>query len=311
MYTKKRELLKPTLIAATILILCTGEIIAQQRLQFTQYMFSPLVINPAYAGADDAMSLTFIQRKQWNRIEGAPASQTLSGHTLLKKKNVGLGLTVINDRIGVHKNLNVLTNYAYHLKVGRKSYLSMGLGAGISNKKSDYGSLSGNSNNDPKINSAIISGTFFDLAMGLYFRSPKFHMGISAPELIPNNIIVNDTISIRLNKTNYFLFSKYRIPINQDLDMEPSVLFKYLPGLPFSYDLNLSLIYRKVLTMGLSYRKKESVDFLMKCQVTPQFQLGYAYDYPTGEVSKFSNGSHEVMVNYLFKYAKKNMRSPR
>ena len=71
------------------------------------------------------------------------------------------------------------------------------------------------------------------------------------------------------------------------------------------------MIYRKVLTLGLSYRKNESVDFMLKGQITPQLQFGYAYDYVIGEVSQVSTGSHELMLNYVFRYAQTKVISPR
>jgi type IX secretion system PorP/SprF family membrane protein len=294
-----------------ITFLVTGETMAQQKMQFTQYMFNGLVINPAYAGADEALSLTFIQRSQWAGIENAPNTQTLSAHTLFKKKHFGLGLTVVNDKIGVHKNLNVLTNYAYHLRVADKSYLSMGIQAGINSLKSDYASLVSTANNDPKLYDPIMSRTFFDFGAGIYFRSPRFHMGVSAPELLPQQFVINDTLSVELSKTNFFIFSKYRMTLNENMDFEPAVLIKYLSGIPISFDVNVNMIYRKVLTLGLSYRKTESIDFLLKVQATPQLQVGYAYDYPIGAISRLSNGSHELMVHYLFRYVQKNVTSPR
>jgi type IX secretion system PorP/SprF family membrane protein len=121
-----------------IAMLFCGEASAQQRVQFTQYMFNGLIINPAYAGAHEALSLTFIQRSQWAGVENAPNTQTLSAHTLFKKKHLGLGVSLINDRIGVHKNISALTNYAYHLRVSSNAYLSMGLLAGIHSRKSDF-----------------------------------------------------------------------------------------------------------------------------------------------------------------------------
>jgi hypothetical protein len=78
-----------------------------------------------------------------------------------------------------------------------------------------------------------------------------------------------------------------------------------------SFDINANMIYRKVLTLGLSYRKDESVDFLFKAQVTRQLQIGYAYDHPIGKVSMLSNGSHELMVQYVFRYVEKDITSPR
>ncbi len=285
--------------------------IAQQKVQFTQYMFNGVVINPAYAGADEALSLTFIQRKQWANIESSPSTQTLSAHTLFKKRHFGIGATLINDKIGVHRNLSVLANFAYHLKVGRESYLSAGLQGGIHGRKSNYGSLAGNANMDPKLFDAAISYTAFDLGMGFYFRSPRFHLGLSAPELLPEEFNLNDTTSITLRDANYFLFSKYRITLSENVDVEPSLLLKYFAGIPLSYDINMNVIFRKVLTLGLSYRKKESVDFMLRGQVTRQMQFGYSYDHPIGAVSKVSNGSHELMINYVFRYVQSNVASPR
>ncbi|WP_276374839.1 type IX secretion system membrane protein PorP/SprF [Chryseolinea sp. H1M3-3] len=296
---------------AVILLIVVFPCTAQQKVQFTQYMFNGLVINPAYAGADEALNLTFIQRKQWANIEHSPTTQSLSAHTLFKKKNMGLGFTLINDKIGVHKNLNVLSNFAYHLRVSKNSYLSMGIQAGIHNRKSNYGSLAGNSNIDPKLYDATVSYTAFDLGMGIYYRSPRLHVGFSAPEILPERYSLNDTMEINLREVNFFLFSKYNFEVTEFIDLEPSMLFKFLKGVPLSFDLNLNFIYRKVLTLGLSYRKSESIDFMMKAQVTPQLQFGYAYDHPIGEISKMSNGSHELMVSYVFRYIQSNISSPR
>jgi type IX secretion system PorP/SprF family membrane protein len=304
-------LVKAVLILLLIMPLSGSGVLAQQRVQFTQYMFNGLVINPAYAGSEEALSLTFIQRKQWAKIEGSPSTQSFSAHSLFKKKQLGLGGMLINERIGVHRNVSALASAAYHLKVGPLSYLSMGLQTGIHSRKSDYGSLVGNASVDPKLYDASVSYTAFDLGMGLYFRSPRLHLGLSAPELLPERFSLNDTTSIRLSNVNYFLFAKYNITLNENIDVEPSMLLKYLRGVPLSYDINVSLIYRKVLSLGLSYRKSESIDFMLKGQITPQLQFGYSYDFAIGEVSRVSNGSHELMVNYVFRYTQAKVISPR
>jgi type IX secretion system PorP/SprF family membrane protein len=283
---------------------------SQQKVQFTQYMFNNLVINPAYAGADEALSLTFVQRRQWIGVDHAPSTQTLTAHSPFMEKRIGVGLTLINDRIGVHKNVSVLSNYAYHIKTGDQSYLSMGIQAGFHNRKSDYASLSGQSN-DPKLYNAYISYTAFDFGTGVYFRSKKLHVGLSVPELLPEKVSINDTVSLQLSRINYFLFSKYRFVLNDKLEFEPCLLLKYLPGIPLSYDVNINFIYRKVLTTGVSYRKKESVDLLLKCQLNAQLQFGYSYDHPVGAAAGFSNGSHEIMVQYVFRYVQLNVTAPR
>ncbi len=283
---------------------------AQQKMQFTQYMFNGVVINPAYAGAEGALSLTAIQRTQWSGVENAPNTQTFSAHSLFKKKQFGLGLTFVNDKIGVHNSKSVMTQYAYHLSVADHSYFSFGLQAGIYNLRSDYASL-GSQAYDPQISDPVMTRTFFDLGAGFYFRSPRFHAGLSAPELIPKRFTFSDTLSVHLSKVNFFIFSKYRMTASSTIDIEPSVLVKYLDGVPVSFDINANMIYRKVLVFGLSFRQKESIDFLMRMQITSQLQIGYAYDHPIGVLSRVSNGSHELMVNYTFKDIRKRVISPR
>lgn len=285
---------------------------AQQKIQFTQYMFNGLVINPAYAGADEKLSLTFINRNQWSGIEGAPATQTLSAHTQFKKKQFGIGFLLVNDQIGVHRNVNAGVSYAYHIQTGDNSYLSMGLQTGVKSLRSDYASLTTGGGSDPYLYNVVTQQTFFDFAAGIYYRSPRLHIGFSVPELIRQQFYVSDTLSVHLNNINCFLFTRYRFTISENFDFEPSVLVKYLKGVPMSFDVNFNWVYRRIVTMGASYRKAESLDFLFKAQITPQLQLGYAYDYPVQTVSLLSSGgSHELMVQYLFSFFKKNVTSPR
>ena len=284
----------------------------QQKPQFTQYMFNSLVINPAYAGADEALSLTFIDRHQWLGVDNAPTTQTLSAHTLVRKKKIGLGLSVINDKIGVYQNLNALASFAYHIQTGKNAYLSLGLQGGFNNNKANYSSLQlqGSALVDPNLANSI-NETYFDFGFGIYFRSPRFHIGLSSPQFIPKQITFDKNTTIQVGSSNYFLFSKYRIPISHSWDLEPSTLVKYVPLLPLSYDFNLNFVYRRILTSGFSYRGNDSMDFLLKAQLSTQLQFGYSYDYPINNVAKLNSGSHELMVNYVFKYIRKNITSPR
>jgi type IX secretion system PorP/SprF family membrane protein len=303
--------LKMSLLVVNVVLLATFESSAQQKPQFTQYMFNTLVINPAYAGADEALSVTFIDRHQWVGVDNAPTTQTLSAHTLVRKKNIGLGLSVINDKIGVYQNLNALASFAYHIQTGRGSYLSMGLQGGFNNNRANYLSLqSPGGPIDPNLANSI-NETYFDFGFGLYFRSPRFHIGVSSPQFVPKQVALDPTVTIQIGGTHYFLFSKYRISLSSNWDLEPSTLVKYIPALPLSYDANLNFVYRRILTTGFSYRVNESIDFLLRAQVTPQLQFGYAYDHPIATATRLSSGSHELMVNYLFKYIRKNVSSPR
>ena len=285
---------------------------AQQGAQFTQYMFNPIIINPAYAGSEEALKLTLINRSQWVSVDGAPTTQGLYASSLFKKQRIGVGLSFVNDKIGVHKNQDVRGMVAYHLPVSNQATLSFGMQAGLAMARSNYASLNGAGTTlDPQLAGTAISTTSLSMGMGAYFNSKRFHLGLSMPSVLPQTTSLNDTLNIKWKRVNYLLYAKYDFALGENMRLEPSVLLKYYPGSPLSFDVNTCLVIRNALTLGLSYRKKESIDFLMKAQLTKQLQFGYSYDHVTGQVVNASRGTHEISVSYLFKFSHDNVESPR
>jgi len=285
-------------------------LLAQQRLQYTQYMYDGSLINPAYVGADEALSMTLIHRDQWTGTDGSPQSQTFSTHALFKQKQLGTGIILHRETIGIHERLNASASFAYHLPTGRTSFLSFGLQAGVFNRQSDYLSVQGN-NIDPLVANGDFEETYFDASFGLYFRSEKFHMGYSATEILPREYNLSDTLSINAKDFGHLLFSKLNLRLSPSIELTPSFLIKYYSDIPLSYDVNLNTTVKEVISFGVSYRREESIDFLLRLNITPQLQIGYAYDNPIGSVAEFARASNELMVRYLFKFKKNNVVSPR
>jgi type IX secretion system PorP/SprF family membrane protein len=286
--------------------------IAQQGAQFTQYMFHPIVINPAYTGADDALKISLINRSQWASLEGAPVTQALYANGVFKGQRVGLGVSFVNDKIGIHRNQDLRGMVAYHLPVSGGGTFSFGMQGGLSFSRANYGALNTSSTSlDPQLAAASLSQTALTLGMGMYYRSDRLQLGFSIPSMIPQQMILNDTLSVKWNRMNYLLYAKYAIPLGESMRLEPSLLLKYYPGVPLSFDINTCIVIRNALTLGLSYRKKESVDFLLKAQLTRQLQFGYSYDHVIGEAGNMARGTHEVSVSYLFKFSHDNIDSPR
>ena len=119
----KKSLLKAVLaLSGVCFLLNTAQ--AQFEPQFTQYMFNEMFINPAYAGSRDNISLTGAYRNQWVGIEGAPITQTLSGHAPLKNKKIGVGLSLMNEKIGVTHDMALFANYAYRIPMKRNYWRS-------------------------------------------------------------------------------------------------------------------------------------------------------------------------------------------
>src|SRR5690606_40105392 len=75
---------------------------------------------PIYAGSKENLAFGLLYRAQWVEIEDAPTTATFSGHSPVGK-NVGLGLSVINDRIGPVEETNAYADFSYTLNLDRKS----------------------------------------------------------------------------------------------------------------------------------------------------------------------------------------------
>ena len=123
-----------TLLLLTIFSL---EIKAQQDPHYTQYMYNMNVINPAYAGSKENLSFGLLYRKQWIEIQDAPTTFSLSGSAPVGK-NVGLGLSVISDKIGPVEENNIYGDFSYTLNLGGEHKLAFGMKAGLTMHKIDF-----------------------------------------------------------------------------------------------------------------------------------------------------------------------------
>ena len=297
-------------IVAFILIasVITHNVHAQQQAMFTQYMFNQLVLNPAYAGSHDALSLTALARYQWTGIEGAPNTQTFSAHTPLSNNKVGLGLVVSNDEIGPSSQLNLTGIYSYKIKFNNGS-LRFGLQGSMIQYKENLSDLSNNNGTDNAFNSNI-NEFAPNFGAGLYFESSRFYAGISSPFLL-NNAFGNDGASVSTLRQHFFATAGYLIDLSPSLKFKPNVLVKAVEGAPLEFDVNANLLVKEVLWLGASYRSLDSFDFLMELVLSEQFRIGYAYDQTITSLSKVSGGTHEFMINYRFKFSKDKILTPR
>src|SRR5688572_16909199 len=106
---------------------CAG-LHAQHNSDYIQYMFNGLLLNPAYAGVNEALDATLLYRKQWIGIEGAPTTISFGAHAALKNRHLNAGVLFENESVGLYNRTKVLGVYAYRLKI-KKGFLAMGVQA--------------------------------------------------------------------------------------------------------------------------------------------------------------------------------------
>jgi type IX secretion system PorP/SprF family membrane protein len=283
----------------------------QQVPLYSQYMFNGLVINPAYAGSHESLSMTALYRKQWIGIDGAPTTQTFSAHAPLKNQKIALGLNLLNDYIGVTHQYGFDGIYAYRIQFQNGGKLSFGLQAGAGRFVSDYSSLAKKDPNDPSFQTNQSTSFVMNFGTGAYYYSKKFYAGLSVPKLLNQGIGSNSTTFTGGSQRIIFFTTGYVINLNPDLKLKPSTLFKYTAGVPLQVDLNCNLLIKEVLWVGLSYRSFTSLNFITQIQLTDQMTLGYAYDNSIGNSRGVLGGSHEFVLTYNFNFFGSKVVSPR
>ena len=286
---------------------------AQQLPQFTQYMYNTIAINPAYAGSRGALSIVGLNRNQWAGFDGGPETQTLSIHSPLRNEKIGLGLSLINDKTGYEQLTYMYADFSYTIQANDEVDISFGLKAGVTTYK-----LSSDLYN------AVYTGSdpFFDdrldrlnpnFGAGVLVHSDRWYVGLSVPKLI-NHDLNNKTDFAALERVHYYAIGGYVFDLSESLKFKPSFMVKQTDGVPLSTDLTANFLFNEKFWLGGSYRmngKQEAIGALVDFQVTDQFRVGYTYEIPTGEIRPYTNGSHEILLMYEFKFMKNKQKSPR
>jgi type IX secretion system PorP/SprF family membrane protein len=292
-----------------VLLLMAKEINAQQQAMYTQYMFNGLAINPAYAGSHETLSLTTLLREQWLNIEGAPSTQTVSLHAPIERKKIALGLLLMNDRIGVINQSGVYGSYAYKINFQDKGTLSMGISAGFSYYDAAFSQVAVN---DPSFTNNDVNEFHPNVGLGFYYYTNSYFAGISSPQILETTFNRDSKDSDSRFRRHYFFTAGKVFDIDPDVKLKSSVLLKVVEGAPSALDLNASVLLQEVLWLGLSYRSFDSFNGILRIQFNPAFQIGYGYDFiTTSELSRINGGSHELMLNYRFRFSKKRVLTPR
>ncbi len=289
---------------------------AQQDEQLSLYMYNKLQFNPAYAGSRDAISTIAIARFQWVNFEGAPTTQWFSIQAPLMQKSIGVGMHLVNDRIGKRTRTGAYFDLSGSIALNNRSArLAAGISAGFDNVGFDFSDLQVNDIQDPYYGNGRYGETAPNLGAGLYFYSDKHFLSISVPRLLEAEItaLATSTGSLiqQLNTRHFFISGGYVFDLNSVFKLKPTTLIKYTPGAPLTADVNLSLLMYDKLWTGLMYRFHEAAGVNIVYNIKNTFSIGYVYDFPINGLRTYQSGSHEVFLRYDFAPKKAAFTSPR
>lgn len=295
-------------ILRVFILVCFANAVTAQQIPLTsQYMFNDYLLNPAVAGSTDYLSASISARSQWTGLEGAPNTQFFSMHTKFGKK-MGVGTYVFNDETGPVSERGIQLSYAYHLKVGDKSNVSFSLAGMFFFHDINEAYLKAEEGDDQALTSMKINAFSPDINFGILYYNDKLKLGLSAPQLLQNNIY-GTTANKNLNNLvrHYYFFGEYKIAASDKLAIIPSTLVKYVQGSPFQFDFNTRALYVEKYWLGVSYRYNNAVAALVGLNYK-NFSFGYSYDYALTDIKDYSSGGHEIFLSMRL-FEKKDTKS--
>lgn len=305
---------------------------AQQRPQYSQYLFNNFLLNPALSGIEAYGDIRLGYRNQWVGFEGAPKTLFMTGSWSVGKEfkgsqamgyavnenyttqheyteryqasenHHGVGFNLVGDQIGPFKNIYASFTYAYHIKLAEQLNLSVGAGVGVVNIGFDRNALNFENENDPAVNNYIPNQIKPDASVGTWLYGSRFFVGASVQNAIPFEIKFTKDLAYQA-KAKYvphlFFTGGYKFFILNNVSFTPSVLVKYVSPAPVNFDVNVKFAYRDRIWLGGGYRRSDSMSAMFGVNISPSMNFTYSYDFTTSAIRNRSAGSHEIMVGFL------------
>ncbi|RYJ51135.1 type IX secretion system membrane protein PorP/SprF [Flavobacterium petrolei] len=275
----------------------------QQDAQFTQYMYNTININPGYAGSRGSLSAFALHRTQWVGLDGAPITNTASMNTPINNSNIGLGVSIINDKIGPSDENNLAIDFSYSINTSDNYKLSFGIKASANLLNVDFNRLSQYDQNDYAFQTNIDNKFSPNIGVGFYLHSDKSYVGLSAPYLLETKhfdryAATGANSHVAKENINLYLIAGHVFDLSYNVKFKPSLLTKYVQGAPLQVDLSTNFIFNDKFVGGVAYRWSAAVSAMVGFQVTDSWFIGYGYDLETTRLANYNSGSHEIFLRY-------------
>ncbi|HEY8784496.1 MAG TPA: type IX secretion system membrane protein PorP/SprF [Mucilaginibacter sp.] len=305
---------------------------AQQKPQYTQYVFNNLLLNPAVSGIENYTDVKAGYRSQWTGLQGAPVTSYLTVDAPLGDKFLqgdatafpaeggvnpssrlytqnymaaephhGIGFMLVSDQAGPITQTNIDLTYAYHLGLTERLNLAVGVQAGFNHINLNTALITLETPLDPAIANGNNGQWKPDLGTGFWLYSSDYYFGASVQQLLPENLYFSTNNAYNQSKTvpQYFVTGGVKLFLTDDITLLPSFLVKVINPTPITYDVNAKISFKDKIWIGGSYRRDDSFGVLAGINISSFINVGYSYDITTSALNTVSNGTHEVVISLL------------
>ncbi|MEX1241755.1 MAG: type IX secretion system membrane protein PorP/SprF [Cyclobacteriaceae bacterium] len=304
--------MKHILCALTAVLIHTSSH-AQTNPLLGQYFQNLQVYNPAHAGMNDYLDINMGIRQQWAGFEGSPTTMYLSANGILKFNKIqnttaegtvkpgfkhGLGGYLLSDKQGPYKQSEISLAYAAHVPLTPDLYLSMGASPGVYNARVDMSDVwVKDMANDQTYQSMMANGssnTYLHVNMGLSLYSKAFYLSYSMAEAAKVSLSGNKDISQWGDQVRHHILGGYRFNLENGFELMPNAFIRLDQTKPAFYEGGVRARYQKNYWVGASYRNDNTYVGMLGFTFNDKYRLGYSFEYKTRDISRYSNGTHEI-----------------
>lgn len=216
---------------------------------------------------------------------------------------MGFGGQIYTDIVGPTRRIGVQASYAYHFKLTDEIKFSLGLSFGVLQWTVDGAKITLKNTNDAVISNGLQSSLVADATFGiLLYEKEKWYFGISAPNLLQSKLYFFNyqTYTLSRLEDHYYMNGAYKFIINDDFQVEPSFMLKYVSPAPLKFDIGVRAIYKETVWLGGAFRTKDAWSALIGFMYKKNLLIGYSYDFTTTNLKHYSTGTHELVLGVKF-----------
>lgn len=309
----------------------------QQVPQFRQVATSPALYNPSCMGMTKQSSISLMARWQMLGFGYEPRTVGCYGQTLIKKKvktvfNPGsriqhdftplekkknivlqhfVGGQVVSDNYGAFKYMEASGAYAVSIPFHAKWKFTLGLKVGMRNNVFMPNQAVVLNVNDPQ---ALYNGgdAIYDAYLANGNRSLSLSSSIGgtlhSKKLFISGAIQHGGLPNGIKKqTSYFdqqlhwnAMAGYTFYIANGLELQPIIIVKQMDQGQISSEITALATINYIFWAGVNYHYNASAGIMAGMEVSDKLKIGYAFDFSTNRINRFSNGGHEIYLSYGF-----------
>jgi len=279
-----------------VFLLFSLKAFAQPQTNFTAFPYAILLYNPAYAGAEDHINFTLLNKSQWINQPGNPVFQGLSADLPINYERIGLGVNLLNESAGIVQSMYINGNFSYKINF-HEGRLSFGLRAGLLQRIEKTSSLLVKDQDDVLIvDKRELSPEF---GGGLYYSDKKNFVSFSFTRSSGVYLEQNSLL-----KNYYYLMAGRNFTLSKQFVFKPAVLVKYTDDFtPYSSVL-LPIEYARFISLGIGYSTASVFSVQSSLHIDKivgasenKYTLTYAYDQSFNKLNNYIGNTHELILS--------------